>query len=72
MRIGESGCIELNRTHCYTGKFKTALSLCGVLGIALYFSEGFSEVTAKVLAVAEAPQPLGVTVVYFLGQESNL
>ena len=49
-----------------------ALSLCGVLGVALYFSEGFSEAAARVLAVAEAPQPLGETVVYFLGQESSL
>ena len=43
-----------------------ALSLCEVLRIALYFSEGFSEV------VAEAPWPLEVTMVYFLKQESNL
>ena len=48
------------------------LSLCRVLGVALYFSEGFSEAAARVLAVAEAPQPLGETVVCFLGQESNL
>ena len=62
----------MNGTYCYTEKFKTALSLCEVLGVALYFSEGFSEVTAEVLAVAEAPQPLGVTVVCFLEQESSL
>ena len=42
------------------------LSLCGVLGITLYFSKNFSE------AVVKAPQLLGVTVVCFLGQESNL
>ena len=42
------------------------LSLCRVLGVALYFSEGFLE------AVAEAPWFLEETVVYFLGQESNL
>jgi len=28
-----------------------ALSLCGVLGVALYFSEGFSETAARVSAV---------------------
>ena len=42
------------------------LSLCGVLGVALYFSEDFSE------AVAEALWPLGETVVCFLEQKSNL
>ena len=41
-------------------------SLCGVLEIAFYFSESFSE------AVAEAPRPLGETVVYFLEQKSSL
>jgi len=56
----------LNRTRCYTGKFNTALSLCRVLGVALYFSKGFLE------AVAEAPQPLEETMVCFLGQESSL
>jgi len=49
-----------------------ALSLCGVLGVALYFSEGFSEAAARKSAVAEAPQPLGVTMVCFLEQESSL
>jgi len=72
MRIGKSGCIESNQTHCYTGKFNVALSLCGVLEVALYFSEGFSEAAARVSAVIEAPWPLGETVVCFLGQESSL
>jgi len=49
-----------------------ALSLCGVVRVVLYFSEDFSEAAAGVLVVAEALQPLGVTVVCFLGQESNL
>ena len=44
----------LDRTCCYTGKFNVAFSLCGVLVVALYFSEGFSE------TVAEASQPLRV------------
>ena len=66
MRIGKSGCVELNGTCCCTGKFNTALSLCGVLGVAFYFSKGFSE------AVAEALWPLGETVVCFLGQEFSL
>ena len=30
------------------------LSLCGVLGVTLYFSKGFSEAAAGVSAVAEA------------------
>ena len=72
MRIRKSGCVESNWTHCCTGEFNVALSLCGVLGVALYFSEGFLEAAARVSAVAEAPQPLGETVVCFLGQESNL
>ena len=61
MRIRKSRCVESNRTHCYTGKFNMALSLCGVLRVALYFSEGFSE------AVAEALWTLGETMVCFLG-----
>ena len=44
-----------------------ALSLCGVLGVALYFSEGFLEAASGVSAVAEALWPLGETVVCFLG-----
>ena len=49
-----------------------ALSLCRVLGVALYFSEGFLETAAGVLAVAEALQLLEETVVCFLGQEFSL
>jgi len=66
MRIGKSRCIESDGTHCCTGKFNIALSLCGVLGVALYFFEDFSEAAAK------ASRPLEVTVVYFLEQEPNL
>ena len=72
MRIGKSGCIELNWTHYCIGKFNAALSLCGVLEVALYFSEGFLEAAARVSAVAEALRPLGETVVCFLGRESSL
>ena len=72
MRIRKSGYVESNWTRCCTGEFNATLSLCGVLGVALYFSKGFSEAAARVSAVAEAPQPLGETVVCFLGQESNL
>ena len=72
MRVRKSGCVELNRTHCCTGEFNMTLSLCGVLGIALYFSKGFLEAAAGVSAVAEALRPLRETVVCFLGQESNL
>jgi len=63
MRVRKSRCVESNRTHCCTGEFNAALSLCGVLEVALYFSEGFSEAAARVSAVAEAPWPLGETVV---------
>ena len=66
MRIGKSGCIELNQTCCCIEKFNMALSLCGVLGVTLYFSEGFLE------AIAEVLQLLGETVVCFLEQEFNL
>ena len=72
MRIRKSRCIESDRTHYCTEKFNIALSLCEVLWVTLYFFEDFSEVAAGVSAVAEAPQPLGVTIVYFLGQEFNL
>ena len=72
MRIRKSGCVESNWTRCYTGEFNVALSLCGVLGVTLYFSEGFSEAAAGVSAVAEALRPLGETVVCFLGQDSSL
>ena len=49
-----------------------ALSLCRVLEITFYFSEGFLEAAARVSAVDETPWPLGETVVCFLGQESSL
>ena len=49
-----------------------ALSLYRVLRVALYFSEDFLEAAARILVVAEALQPLEVTMVCFLGQESNL
>ena len=44
-----------------------ALSLYRVLGVTFYFSEGFLEADARVSAVAEAPRPLGETMVCFLG-----
>jgi len=72
MRIGKSRYIESNRTHCCTEKFNAALSLCGVLEVASYFSEGFSEAAARVSVVAEALWPLDETIVYFLEQESSL
>ena len=72
MRIRKSRCIESNWTRCCTEEFNMALSLCRVLGVALYFSEGFSEAAAGVSAVAETLRPLGETMVCFLGQESNL
>ena len=61
MRETKSGCIKSDRTCCCIGEFNTALSLCRVLGVTLYFSKGFLE------AVAVALQPLEVTMVCFLG-----
>ena len=72
MRIRKSRCVESNWTCCCTGEFNVTLSLCRVLEVALYFSEGFSEAAAGESAVAKAPRPLGETVVCFLGQKSNL
>jgi len=43
-----SRCVESDRTHCCTGKLNMALSLYGVLGVALNFSKGFLETVAKV------------------------
>ena len=34
MKVRKSGCIELNWTHCCTGKFNTTLSLCRVLRVS--------------------------------------
>ena len=72
IRIGKSRYIKLNQTHCCTEKFNVVLSLCEVLKITLYFSKDFLEATARRSAVAEALWLLGVTVVCFLEQESNL
>ena len=66
VRIRKSKFIKPDRTHCYTGKFNIAFSLCEVLEITFYFFKGFLE------AAAEALQFLEVTVVCFLGQEYNL
>ena len=67
MRIRKSEYIESDRTHCCIEMFNVALSLCEVLGVALYFSKDFSEAAARVLTVAKALQPLGMTIVCFLG-----
>ena len=72
MRIRKSGYIESNRTHCCTGKFNMALSLYRVLEVTLYFSKSFSEATSRELAVTKVLQSLEVTMICFLGQNSNL
>jgi len=54
MRIRKSGCVELDRTYCCTGKFNIALSLCRVLEITLYFFKYFLEIAAEESAVAAA------------------
>ena len=53
MRIRKSRCVKSNKTCCYTEKFNVALSLCGILGVALHFSENFLKVAARGSAVAE-------------------
>ena len=72
MRIGKSRCVKLDGTCCCTEKFNVALSLCRVLRITLYFSKSFLKVTTRILAIAEALWPFGVTMVCFLEQKSNL
>ena len=49
IRIGKSGCVELDKTCYYAEKFNMALSLCRALEITLYFSKDFSEVVAEAL-----------------------
>jgi len=49
MQIGKNRYIESDRTHYCTEKCNMALSLCEVLGVAFYFSKGFSEAVAKAL-----------------------
>jgi len=63
IHIRKSRCVKSDRTCCYIRKFNVALSLCKVLGVTFYFSENFLEVATGGLAVAEVPQPLGVTIV---------
>ena len=67
VRIRKSKYIELDRTHCYTGKFNAALSLCRVLGLTLYFSNDFSKTATRELAVTKVLQSLEVIIVCFLG-----
>ena len=64
MRIKKYIYVESDRTCCYTGEFNAALSLYGVLGVALYFFKSFLKTAARRSAVAE--------VLWSLGQESNL
>jgi len=72
VRIRKSKYIKSDGTCCYTEEFNMALSLCRVLEVTPYFSKSFSEAAARGLAVTAVLQPLGVTVICFLGQESNL
>jgi len=53
MRIRKSKYVESNRTCCYIEKFNMAFSLYRVLEVILYFSEVFSKVTVRELAVAK-------------------
>ena len=64
MRIEKSRCVKLNGTHCCIGKFNVALSLCGVLEVAFYFSKDFLEAAAKESAATKILQ--------FLERKSNL
>ena len=49
MQIGKSRYVELDKTYCCLGKFNVVLSLCGVLGVTLYFSEGFLKAVVEAL-----------------------
>jgi len=64
--------IESDKTCYYIGKFNVAFSLYKVLRVALYLFKGFLEVTAKVLVATKILYYFGVTIVYFLEQESSL
>ena len=72
MWIKKSRYIKLDRTYYYIEKFNVTLSLCGVLGVAFYFSKSFSKAAAGKLVVTEALWSLEVTVVCFLEKESDL
>ena len=72
MWIRKNRYIELDRTCCCIRKFNVALSLCEVLGVTLYFSKSFLKAAVRESAVTKVLQPLGVTIVCFLGQKSNL
>ena len=54
----------MNRTHCYTRKFNTVLSLCRVLGVTLYFSKGFPKAVAK--ALLSSSQMVDLVSLYFI------
>ena len=60
MRIGKSRCVESNWTHCCTEKFNVALSLCGVLEVAFYFSKSFSKAVAEALCVKNKESRLNI------------
>ena len=66
VRVKMNRNIKLNRTCYYIEKFNIVFSLCGALGVNLYFSKSCSETVAK------TPQSLKLTVVCFLKQKSNL
>ena len=72
VRIRKSRYVELDGTHYCIKKFNITLSLCKVLKVTLYFSKSFLEAAAEESVVAEVLWPLGVTIVCFLEQESNL
>ena len=62
VEVQKSKYIELNRTYYYTVNFNTALSLCEVLKITLYFSKDFSKANIGRLTATEVLQSLKVTV----------
>jgi len=72
MRIRKSKYVESDETHCCTEKFNVALSLYRLLEITLYFSKSFLEIATGKSVAIEVSQSLGVTIVFFLRQESNL
>ena len=72
MRIRKSRYIKSDRTCCYIRKFNIAFNIYRALGVTFYFSKSSLEAAIRISAVTEVPQPLGVTMICFLRQESNL
>jgi len=72
VRVRKSKYIESDKTYYYIEKFNVAFSLYKVLKVALYLFKSFLEVAVKILVATKTSYHFGVTIVYFLEQESSL